>query len=253
MDLRTLISLLSVMLSTVLNTVVSAPASEVPAASLVSHVRNKRCSCATFLDHECVYFCHLDIIWVNTPERIVSYGLGNMPRRRRSVGDPAKNHGGPRCRCLLGNDSTCDNFCQPENQIRYGLLYNIAAKPAIALLCDETLPGGEGCARTPAAAAARMKRVKQENERREREANRITGSATRVSQGPRRSGDVEDETVEGDGGEGGARGVLESPRLHLLKPLTPPSSPLQREDATSSRPRLENETPLRPSRRQQGS
>lgn len=33
-----------------------------------SHVRTKRCSCASFLDKECVYFCHLDIIWVNTPE-----------------------------------------------------------------------------------------------------------------------------------------------------------------------------------------
>ena len=32
------------------------------------HARNKRCSCASFLDKECVYFCHLDIIWVNTPE-----------------------------------------------------------------------------------------------------------------------------------------------------------------------------------------
>uniref|UniRef100_A0A8C3GBJ4 Endothelin-1 n=1 Tax=Cyclopterus lumpus TaxID=8103 RepID=A0A8C3GBJ4_CYCLU len=41
------------------------------------HVRTKRCSCATFMDNECVYFCHLDIIWVNTPERVVAYGLGN--------------------------------------------------------------------------------------------------------------------------------------------------------------------------------
>lgn len=32
------------------------------------HLRTKRCSCATFLDKECVYFCHLDIIWVSTPE-----------------------------------------------------------------------------------------------------------------------------------------------------------------------------------------
>lgn len=51
--------------------VLSAPAGQTPAASTVTqrlHVRNKRCSCATFLDKECVYFCHLDIIWVNTPE-----------------------------------------------------------------------------------------------------------------------------------------------------------------------------------------
>ncbi|XP_034401324.1 endothelin-2-like [Cyclopterus lumpus] len=59
----------------------SAPAGETPTASTDSqlrrHVRTKRCSCATFMDNECVYFCHLDIIWVNTPERVVAYGLGN--------------------------------------------------------------------------------------------------------------------------------------------------------------------------------
>lgn len=31
------------------------------------HVRTKRCSCNSWDDKECVYFCHLDIIWVNTP------------------------------------------------------------------------------------------------------------------------------------------------------------------------------------------
>lgn len=30
--------------------------------------RTKRCSCSSLMDKECVYFCHLDIIWVNTPE-----------------------------------------------------------------------------------------------------------------------------------------------------------------------------------------
>lgn len=30
--------------------------------------RSKRCSCSSLMDKECVYFCHLDIIWVNTPE-----------------------------------------------------------------------------------------------------------------------------------------------------------------------------------------
>lgn len=29
--------------------------------------RTKRCSCNSWLDKECIYFCHLDIIWVNTP------------------------------------------------------------------------------------------------------------------------------------------------------------------------------------------
>ncbi|CAL8396675.1 unnamed protein product [Gadus morhua 'NCC'] len=155
MDLRAVTSLLSVMLAAVLNTVVSAPASEVPAASLVSHVRNKRCSCATFLDHECVYFCHLDIIWVNTPERIVSYGLGNMPRRRRSAGvPPAKSHGGARCRCLKGNDSACNNFCQPEHQLRQ----NKTSLGKKIRRAEGERCSGAGCARTPS-----MKRTNGEN------------------------------------------------------------------------------------------
>lgn len=32
-----------------------------------AHLRTKRCSCNSWLDKECIYFCHLDIIWVNTP------------------------------------------------------------------------------------------------------------------------------------------------------------------------------------------
>ncbi|XP_061738695.1 endothelin-1-like [Nerophis ophidion] len=84
--------------------VLSAPAGD---SAPTAHVRNKRCACATFLDKECVYFCHLDIIWVNTPERVVSYGLGNAPRKRRSVGDSR-----PRCRCQHEGDFTCTDFCQ---------------------------------------------------------------------------------------------------------------------------------------------
>ena len=32
------------------------------------HHRARRCTCFTYKDKECVYYCHLDIIWVNTPE-----------------------------------------------------------------------------------------------------------------------------------------------------------------------------------------
>uniref|UniRef100_A0A8C3AJA3 Endothelin-1 n=1 Tax=Cyclopterus lumpus TaxID=8103 RepID=A0A8C3AJA3_CYCLU len=61
---------------------------ETPTASTDSqlrrHVRTKRCSCATFMDNECVYFCHLDIIWTTI---IINYlrirhGTGFMPRYR---------------------------------------------------------------------------------------------------------------------------------------------------------------------------
>ncbi|XP_074974844.1 endothelin-3 isoform X1 [Caretta caretta] len=31
--------------------------------------RAKRCTCYTYKDKECVYYCHLDIIWINTPEQ----------------------------------------------------------------------------------------------------------------------------------------------------------------------------------------
>nr|XP_006214066.2 endothelin-3 [Vicugna pacos] len=41
------------------------------------HHRARRCTCLTYKDKECVYYCHLDIIWINTPERTVPYGLSN--------------------------------------------------------------------------------------------------------------------------------------------------------------------------------
>lgn len=33
-----------------------------------AHHRPRRCTCFTYKDKECVYYCHLDIIWINTPE-----------------------------------------------------------------------------------------------------------------------------------------------------------------------------------------
>ncbi|XP_072226483.1 endothelin-1 [Leuresthes tenuis] len=108
MDLNLWISVLSVMYSWVFCTALSAPAARTNSAV---HVRNKRCSCATFLDKECVYFCHLDIIWVNTPERVVSYGMGNAPRARRALADSMVTSPGPRCQCLRENDSGCRDFC----------------------------------------------------------------------------------------------------------------------------------------------
>lgn len=34
----------------------------------VPRTRDRRCTCFTYKDKECVYYCHLDIIWINTPE-----------------------------------------------------------------------------------------------------------------------------------------------------------------------------------------
>uniref|UniRef100_UPI0037E79477 endothelin-2 n=1 Tax=Semicossyphus pulcher TaxID=241346 RepID=UPI0037E79477 len=66
-------------------------------------VRTKRCACSNQMDSECHYFCHLDIIWINTPSKTTAYGLGNaLSRRRRSTS---------RCTCANPNDQNCTNFC----------------------------------------------------------------------------------------------------------------------------------------------
>ncbi|KAM6994705.1 endothelin-2 isoform 2-T2 [Tautogolabrus adspersus] len=52
-------------------------------------VRTKRCACSSQMDSECHYFCHLDIIWINTPRRSTC-----------------------RCTCASPGDQTCTNFCK---------------------------------------------------------------------------------------------------------------------------------------------
>ncbi|XP_060098985.1 endothelin-1 [Heteronotia binoei] len=81
--------------------------------------RSKRCSCSSLEDKECVYFCHLDIIWINTPERIVPYGLGGPSRTKRSLEDLTfanleETH--DRCQCANLKDKKCRNFCQNGKQ-----------------------------------------------------------------------------------------------------------------------------------------
>ncbi|XP_067282093.1 endothelin-2 [Pseudorasbora parva] len=71
-------------------------------------VRTKRCSCSDWSDNECIYFCHLDIIWVNTPSKITPFGLGGpLSRRRRSTG---------RCECANPADRTCSGFCHTSSE-----------------------------------------------------------------------------------------------------------------------------------------
>ncbi|KAK0138031.1 Endothelin-2 [Merluccius polli] len=73
------------------------------------HVRTKRCSCNSWQDKECIYFCHLDIIWVNTPSKILPYGLGSLlSRQRRSAS---------RCECAEGQaDAGCSSFCHNSSE-----------------------------------------------------------------------------------------------------------------------------------------
>uniref|UniRef100_A0A674IDT6 Endothelin 2 n=1 Tax=Terrapene triunguis TaxID=2587831 RepID=A0A674IDT6_9SAUR len=78
------------------------------AATSSRHPRTKRCSCNSWQDKECIYFCHLDIIWVNTPGQMAPYGLGSpLRRRKRSLN---------RCECSHSKDSICATFCQNESR-----------------------------------------------------------------------------------------------------------------------------------------
>ncbi|XP_051949248.1 endothelin-1-like [Xyrauchen texanus] len=120
MDLRIIFPVLSMLSSGIFELVTPASLSQGTTSGTptsVHHSRTKRCSCASFLDKECVYFCHLDIIWVHTPERIVTYGLGNAPRKKRSVTEPVVPK--PRCKCADSQDKTCSSFCQLNNALRY--------------------------------------------------------------------------------------------------------------------------------------
>ncbi|KAL6100064.1 edn2 [Pungitius sinensis] len=82
---------------------------ELPAQAPQQHrVRTKRCSCNSWDDKECIYFCHLDIIWVNTPSKLLPYGLGSPPSRRRRSAE--------RCECLRPTDETCSGFCHESSK-----------------------------------------------------------------------------------------------------------------------------------------
>ncbi|XP_066480816.1 endothelin-3 [Tiliqua scincoides] len=84
-----------------------------------AHHRAKRCTCYTYKDKECVYYCHLDIIWINTPERTVPYGLSNYRgsfRGKRSTERHSKSfHSSKwpplRCSCVDRGDKQCMHFC----------------------------------------------------------------------------------------------------------------------------------------------
>ncbi|KAK9960919.1 hypothetical protein ABG768_008751 [Culter alburnus] len=84
------------------------PQTDLSDPSATHRVRSKRCSCNNQLDSECHYFCHLDIIWVNTPSKTTVYGLGSpLARRRRSTG---------RCFCANPADRTCKSFCHYSSE-----------------------------------------------------------------------------------------------------------------------------------------
>ncbi|KAM3929708.1 endothelin-1 [Leptodactylus fuscus] len=108
--------------------------------------RFKRCSCSSLMDKECVYFCHLDIIWINTPEKTVPYGLGG-PRLKRSLRDTKIDQvleSSSRCMCAKREDKKCLDFCQSAA--------DLSVQPSIeketqqvhkAKVCNGLLVGGK--------------------------------------------------------------------------------------------------------------
>ncbi|KAM9688186.1 LOW QUALITY PROTEIN: endothelin-2 [Trichechus inunguis] len=112
----------------------TAAATEQPAPSARAwgaHLRPRRCSCSSWLDKECVYFCHLDIIWVNTPGQTAPYGLGNPPRRRRRSLPR-------RCECTSARDSTCATFCHRRPGRAHAVAVPGSRSHSKAFQADET-------------------------------------------------------------------------------------------------------------------
>ncbi|XP_043982136.1 endothelin-3b isoform X1 [Gambusia affinis] len=99
--------------------VMGSTGSEASEPSETSRSRQKRCTCYSYTDKECVYYCHLDIIWINTPERTVPYGMSNYrgPKRRKrdAAAAPAPEGGRTqtrRCICAVTDaDPGCQRFC----------------------------------------------------------------------------------------------------------------------------------------------
>uniref|UniRef100_A0A8D0L0V1 Endothelin-3 n=1 Tax=Sphenodon punctatus TaxID=8508 RepID=A0A8D0L0V1_SPHPU len=93
--------------------------------------RARRCTCYTYKDKECVYYCHLDIIWINTPERTVPYGLSNYRgsyRGKRSTdqlhrSSQSSGCSSSRCSCTDRHDTQCMHFCTrtQDNRCRAAL------------------------------------------------------------------------------------------------------------------------------------
>ncbi|XP_078507953.1 endothelin-3 isoform X1 [Lissotriton helveticus] len=95
-----------------------------PAETAPPKRRDKRCTCYTYKDKECVYYCHLDIIWINTPERTVPYGLSSYRgsyRGKRSIEkdqSPSPSWHPPRCSCSDRDDKQCTRFCSSARDSR---------------------------------------------------------------------------------------------------------------------------------------
>ncbi|XP_016385717.1 endothelin-3 isoform X1 [Sinocyclocheilus rhinocerous] len=79
--------------------------------------RARRCTCYSYKDKECVYYCHLDIIWINTPERTVPYGMSSYRGSQRVRCSAEGSVGGQRCTCALHSNQECNAFCS-QSRVR---------------------------------------------------------------------------------------------------------------------------------------
>uniref|UniRef100_UPI00358EE05E endothelin-2-like n=1 Tax=Myxine glutinosa TaxID=7769 RepID=UPI00358EE05E len=77
--------------------------------------RQRRCSCISLLDKECIYFCHVGIIWVNSRGKLAPYGLGNNQRSKREASVEVSS----RCVCQDSGDGTCSRFCEADSSKDY--------------------------------------------------------------------------------------------------------------------------------------
>lgn len=85
--------------------------------------RVKRCTCYSYMDRECVYYCHLDIIWINTPERTVPYGMSSYQAPQRIRRDTAKSL---RCLCVVTDaDPQCHDFCLSRPTLTFRSVHTV--------------------------------------------------------------------------------------------------------------------------------
>ncbi|XP_053309801.1 endothelin-3 [Spea bombifrons] len=106
-----------------------------------AHRRARRCTCYTYKDKECVYYCHLDIIWINTPERTVPYGLSNYRAKRSTENAQGHSETMPRCSCEDAADKPCTRFCsrssrssqrkRRDRQLNKRQIHAVARPPAV--------------------------------------------------------------------------------------------------------------------------
>ncbi|XP_075872613.1 endothelin-1 [Nelusetta ayraudi] len=93
-----------------------------------AHRRVRRCSCENQKDKECIFFCHIGIVWVNTASHLVPYGSGSL-RLRRELS---------RCRCTHAEDGRCLSFCSVQsgagNDRRRGAFWELRRRGGLRTL-----------------------------------------------------------------------------------------------------------------------